>query len=233
MHKQNRNQHTQMQKQREQYENEANKLHHQIQHLDEHIGRLKTEQILREKQVLQLRNRLEQREKLLDRFTAELLPASLNIPDLSAAARNLQQACRTAELSARFDNKLLQRLPPSFERALSQLHPGLSEQDIRLAGYLFLNLPNKEIAQIRSISDAGVSKSRNRLRKKLGLRPEQDLTLFMRSLTDSQPEEELNRLADQILHINHPDQPPFTSTKHQANEILNLSTPYNQHKSAA
>lgn len=108
----NRNQHTQIQTQREQYENEAGELHQQIQQLDEHINLLRTEQILREKQNIQLRNRLEQREKLLDRFTAELLPVALNTAELSATARNLQQACRTAELSARFDNKQLQRLPP-------------------------------------------------------------------------------------------------------------------------
>jgi DNA-binding CsgD family transcriptional regulator len=177
-----RNHQTAMHTQREHYENEVTNFLQRIEQLKAHINRLRTEQILREKQALQLRNRLEQREKLLDRFTAELLPAAMNTSELSTLAKNLQQACRTAELSARFDNKLLQRLPPSFERVLTQLNTGLSDEDIRLAGYLYLDLPNKEIAQLRNISAAGVSKSRNRLRKKLGLKPEQDLTVFMRSL---------------------------------------------------
>jgi len=248
---QKRNQHTQMQKlraqfenetsnlqlqiqqQREQYEHEAVNLQLQIQQLNEHISRLRTEQILREKQTLQLRNRLEQREKLLDRFTAEILPAALNIPELSTAARNLQQACRTAELSARFDNKLLQRLPPSFERAITQMHPKLSEEDIRLAGYLFLDLPNKEIAQLRNISAAGVSKSRNRLRKKLGLKPEQDLTAFMRSLTDSYPDQIPDQLAEKILPNEFPDhQRPAELTKNPFQRLVQLP-PTQEHKSAA
>jgi hypothetical protein len=99
----------------------------------------------------------------------------------------------------------------------------LSDEDIRLAGYLFLDLPNKEIAQLRSISAAGVSKSRNRLRKKLKLNPEQDLTVFMRSLTDGHPHQDLDQLA---LHIS---QNHHASHNHHAtqNELPH------QHKSAA
>ena len=232
-----RNHQTAMHTQREHYENEVTNFLQRIEQLKAHINRLRTEQILREKQALQLRNRLEQREKLLDRFTAELLPAAMNTSELSTLAKNLQQACRTAELSARFDNKLLQRLPPSFERVLTQLNTGLSDEDIRLAGYLYLDLPNKEIAQLRNISAAGVSKSRNRLRKKLGLKPEQDLTVFMRSLTDGHPDQDIDQLAEQILGVNHngpewsrerPTEPtPILSYK------KNASIPSHQHKSAA
>jgi DNA-binding CsgD family transcriptional regulator len=223
LRQQKRDHQTELHTQREQHESEAAILHQQFQQYAEHINRLRTEQILREKQTIQLRNRLEQREKLLDRFTAELLPAAINTVELSTTAKSLQQACRTAELSARFDNKLLQRLPPSFERALTQLYPRLSDEDIRLAGYLFLDLPNKEIAQLRSISAAGVSKSRNRLRKKLKLNPEQDLTVFMRSLTDGHPHQDLDQLA---LHIS---QNHHASHNHHAtqNELPH------QHKSAA
>lgn len=223
LRQQKRDHQTELHTQREQHESEAAILHQQFQQYAEHINRLRTEQILREKQTIQLRNRLEQREKLLDRFTAELLPAAINTVELSTTAKSLQQACRTAELSARFDNKLLQRLPPSFERALTQLYPRLSDEDIRLAGYLFLDLPNKEIAQLRSISAAGVSKSRNRLRKKLKLNPEQDLTVFMRSLTDGHPHQDLDQLALHILQNHH------ASHNHHAtqNELPH------QHKSAA
>lgn len=223
LRQQKRDHQTELHTQREQHESQAAILHQQFQQYAEHINRLRTEQILREKQTIQLRNRLEQREKLLDRFTAELLPAAINTVELSTTAKSLQQACRTAELSARFDNKLLQRLPPSFERALTQLYPRLSDEDIRLAGYLFLDLPNKEIAQLRSISAAGVSKSRNRLRKKLKLNPEQDLTVFMRSLTDGHPHQDLDQLA---LHIS---QNHHASHNHHAtqNELPH------QHKSAA
>ena len=247
LRQQKRDHQTELHTQREQHENEAAILQQQFQQNAEHIKRLRTEQILREKQTIQLRNRLEQREKLLDRFTAELLPAAINTPELSTTAKSLQQACRTAELSARFDNKLLQRLPPSFERALTQLYPRLSDDDIRLAGYLFLDLPNKEIAQLRSISAAGVSKSRNRLRKKLKLKPEQDLTVFMRSLTDGHPDQDLDQLALHILQNHHASHNHHTSLNHHASHNHNTSQNQNtsqnhhatqnelphQHKSAA
>jgi len=233
LRQQKREQHTELHTQREHYENEVTNLHQQIQHLKEHINCLRTEQVLREKQTLQLRNRLEQREKLIDRLTAELLPQALNMPELASTARSLQQAYRTAELSVRFDNKLLQRLPPSFERALTQQHPGLGDEDLRLAGYLFLDLPNKEIAELRNISAAGVSKSRNRLRKKLGLKPEQDLTAFMRSLTDGHPDRDINRLAQQILHINPHDPPLSTEPLHKLSNFVALHLPSTYRKSAA
>ena len=241
LRQQKRDHQTELHTQREQHESEAAILHQQFQQYAEHINRLRTEQILREKQTIQLRNRLEQREKLLDRFTAELLPAAINTVELSTTAKSLQQACRTAELSARFDNKLLQRLPPSFERALTQLYPRLSDDDIRLAGYLFLDLPNKEIAQLRSISAAGVSKSRNRLRKKLKLKPEQDLTVFMRSLTDGHPDQDLDQLALHILQNHHASHNHHTSLNHNTSHNHNTSQNHHatqnelphQHKSAA
>lgn len=241
LRQQKRDHQTELHTQREQHESEAAILHQQFQQYAEHINRLRTEQILREKQTIQLRNRLEQREKLLDRFTAELLPAAINTVELSTTAKSLQQACRTAELSARFDNKLLQRLPPSFERALTQLYPRLSDEDIRLAGYLFLDLPNKEIAQLRSISAAGVSKSRNRLRKKLKLNPEQDLTVFMRSLTDGHPHQDLDQLALHISQNHHASHNHHTSLNHNTSHNHNTSQNHHatqnelphQHKSAA
>jgi len=228
-----RNQDTEVQSIHTRHENAITELRELNGQLNQHIGRLRTEQMIREKQSVQLRNRLEQREKLLERLTGELLPQAMKTPELTALARGLQQACQTAEFSARFDNKLLQRLPASFERALAHHFPKLSDEDIRLSGYLFLDLPNKEIAQIRNISAAGVSKSRNRLRKKLKLRSEVNLTAYMRTLVDGYPDADINLLAQKYIHpIPVSITPTGTPLTHPA-EIVDLSSPPENRQQAA
>lgn len=58
---------------------------------------------------------------------------------------------------------------PAFYQTLNARHPGLTQNDLRLATLLRMNLGSKEIAHILNISDEAVKKARYRLRKKLGL----------------------------------------------------------------
>lgn len=67
----------------------------------------------------------------------------------------------------------------NFSQRLRQAFPGLSPQEIKLCTYLRLNLSTKEIAQLLNISVRGVEISRYRLRKKLDLNREDNLTEFM------------------------------------------------------
>ncbi|WP_224995531.1 triple tyrosine motif-containing protein [Cesiribacter sp. SM1] len=66
-----------------------------------------------------------------------------------------------------------------FSNRLRSSFPSLSPQEIKLCTYLRLNLSTKEIAQLLNISVRGVEISRYRLRKKLGLNREENLTDFM------------------------------------------------------
>ncbi|WP_040397555.1 ligand-binding sensor domain-containing protein [Cesiribacter andamanensis] len=66
-----------------------------------------------------------------------------------------------------------------FSNRLRSAYPLLSPQEVKLCTYLRLNLSTKEIAQLLSISVRGVEISRYRLRKKLGLQREENLTDFM------------------------------------------------------
>jgi DNA-binding CsgD family transcriptional regulator len=66
-----------------------------------------------------------------------------------------------------------------FSNRLRTAYPLLSPQEVKLCTYLRLNLSTKEIAQLLSISVRGVEISRYRLRKKLGLQREENLTDFM------------------------------------------------------
>jgi len=68
---------------------------------------------------------------------------------------------------------------PSFFKLLKKQFPDLTFGELKLCALLQLNLTTKEIANINNITTAAVDKSRNRLRKKLGLAPEESLNNFL------------------------------------------------------
>jgi DNA-binding CsgD family transcriptional regulator len=67
----------------------------------------------------------------------------------------------------------------SFLKKLKEDYPELTPGDLRLAAYLKMNLSSKEIAPLLNISIRGVENKRYRLRSKLGLRSNDNLTEFM------------------------------------------------------
>ena len=68
---------------------------------------------------------------------------------------------------------------PSFFKLLKKQFSDLTSGELKLCALLQLNLTTKEIANINNITTAAVDKSRNRLRKKLGLAPEESLNNFL------------------------------------------------------
>lgn len=75
-----------------------------------------------------------------------------------------------------------EELNPGFFHRIRNQFPDFSEQFTRLAAFLRIDLSTKEIAQLMNVSVAAVNKNRQRLRKKLNLEPEADLTAFMKSI---------------------------------------------------
>ncbi|GAA4305191.1 helix-turn-helix and ligand-binding sensor domain-containing protein [Compostibacter hankyongensis] len=70
----------------------------------------------------------------------------------------------------------------TFFKKLLERYPGLSPQDLKLAAYLKMNLSSKEIAPLLNISVRGVEIKRYRLRKRLDLPQDQNLTEFMMNI---------------------------------------------------
>jgi len=66
-----------------------------------------------------------------------------------------------------------------FYANLSVMHPTLSLNEKKLCALLTLNLSTKEIAAINSREVRSIESARNRLRKKIGLSPETNLTLYL------------------------------------------------------
>lgn len=67
----------------------------------------------------------------------------------------------------------------NFLKNLKLNFPKLTNTDLKVCAYLQLNLSSKEISQLTNISVRGVEISRYRLRKKLGLKPEQSISEFL------------------------------------------------------
>ncbi len=71
------------------------------------------------------------------------------------------------------------RVHDDFFKRLMLQFPDLTPGDLRLAAYLKMNLSSKEIAPLLNISVRGIENKRYRLRKKLGLPEEVNLTEFI------------------------------------------------------
>ena len=71
------------------------------------------------------------------------------------------------------------RIHEGFLSSLKREYPSLTSTDMRFCAMLKLNQSTKEIAQQLNISTRGVDAARYRIRKKLGLAPEESLTGFI------------------------------------------------------
>ncbi|MDD5149219.1 MAG: histidine kinase [Flavobacterium sp.] len=76
----------------------------------------------------------------------------------------------------------LNQIHDEFIIKISKKYPNLTPKDIKLCVYLKMNLSSKEIAPLMNISFRGVELQRYRLRKKLNLIQDENLSKFLLSL---------------------------------------------------
>ena len=76
----------------------------------------------------------------------------------------------------------LNQIHNDFIISLSKKYPLLTPKDIKLCIYLKMNLTSKEIAPMMNISYRGVELHRYRLRKKLQLSQDENLSKFLLSI---------------------------------------------------
>ncbi len=75
--------------------------------------------------------------------------------------------------------KNFDKVHENFLLKLKERHPGLTPKDLRLAAYLRMNLSSKEISPLMNISVRSIEISRYRLRKKMSLEKDQNLTDYL------------------------------------------------------
>jgi len=78
--------------------------------------------------------------------------------------------------------KNIEHLNTEFYDKLKLKYPQLTRAEVELCGYTLINLSNKDISLLKNIEPTSVKMGKTRLRKKLGLGPEEDLLNFIRTI---------------------------------------------------
>ena len=81
-------------------------------------------------------------------------------------------------------SKHFDEVHPAFYANLKKEFPNLSQNDLRLAGFLKMNLVTKEIANILSVSIRTVQNSKYRLKKKMNLQEDVNLVDYILSFNE-------------------------------------------------
>ena len=132
--------------------------------------------------AIDITRRNEFSQELVDRlFDIEKLPPE----QMKSKIRELRMHT-TGQLQVSEDLETLQKnineIGHEFYQNLDKKIGSLSANDKQLCGMIRLNMSNKEVATIRNISVKSAKMSRYRLRKKLGLTPEEDIVAFLREI---------------------------------------------------
>lgn len=155
----------------------------------EEIQRLETEKIQAE---------LDHKKRELVSATLHLVQKNETISDLvgqlsqikrksreEEVKRQLQKLIRSLKNDEVFDEGWDQvmyhfrELHEDFFERLKKSYPSLTPKDLKMCAYLKMNLTTKEMASLMNVSIRGVEASRYRLRKKLDLPTEANLTEFI------------------------------------------------------
>ena len=75
-----------------------------------------------------------------------------------------------------------QKVHPDFFNSLLKIQANLTQNELRMCAYIKMNMSTKEIANILNISDRSIQTSRYRLKKKLNLSQEIDLTTYIQAI---------------------------------------------------
>ena len=105
--------------------------------------------------------------------------------DLVSLKNNIKKTIKLNSINKKewetFENNLY-KSHEDFIKRLTSKYPKLSSKDIKLCIYLKMSLSSKEIAPLMNISFRGVELHRYRLRKKLDLQQDVNLSSFMNTI---------------------------------------------------
>jgi len=166
---------------------------------------LQTEALEAEKEVIRLSNEqlsaeMKQKDKELANNTMQMIQKSKSLiaikRELSQLSREIKDDLITSHIHAlirkinreidtenqwEIFEKHFESVHEEFLKRLKSQYPYLTPREMKLCAYLRLNISSKEIATLMNISTRGVEISRYRLRKKLNLDHDTNLTDFIMS----------------------------------------------------
>ncbi|MET1259459.1 tetratricopeptide repeat protein [Flagellimonas sp. DF-77] len=161
--------------------------------------RMKKNRIAREKQEEIYRQEIAHKKKELASQTLHLVQKNTFLDELKENLENLKNSPDKFKMEFRRIVMLLKKEKASdkdwetfktyfsevhndFDQKLKTLYADISEKEIRLAAFLRMNLTTKEIAATLNVLPDSILKSKYRLKKKLGLDKETDLTSYLNTL---------------------------------------------------
>lgn len=161
--------------------------------------RMKKNRIAREKQEEIYKQEIAHKKKELTSQTLHLVQKNTFIQELMENLENIKNSPEKFKMEFRRIVMLLKKENASdkdwevfktyfaevhndFDQKLKTLDPDISEKEIRLAAFLRMNLTTKEIAATLNVLPDSILKSKYRLKKKLGLDKETDLSSFLNTL---------------------------------------------------
>ena len=118
--------------------------------------------------------------QFMNSLLIDLEPAATN-PTVSRVLRTIKRSLKNDD-DWEFFEQAFDNADKDFLKRLKQQHEALTNHDLKLCAYLRLNLSSKEIAPLLSISVKSVDIKRYRLRKKMDLEHNQNLTEYILSL---------------------------------------------------
>lgn len=164
---------------------------------------LETEALEAEKEVIRLRNdklraEMKQKDKELANNTMQMIQKSKSLSsikkDLNRLSREINDDLITNHINSMVRKinremdteqqwevfeKHFESVHEEFLKRLKSEYPDLTPREMKLCAYLRLNISSKEIASLMNISTRGVEISRYRLRKKINLEHDTNLTEFI------------------------------------------------------
>ncbi len=126
---------------------------------------------------------ISRRQKWLEDLEAKLSNTDPN--------QNLKMVFQELRMQIQSDDKKdnffrhLEEVNHSFYAGLRAVYPKITNTELELCALLRLKISTKEIASYRNITIDSVRKARKRLRKTLGLKPEQDIIEFLEKFGDN------------------------------------------------
>jgi len=124
----------------------------------------------------------------LDKQVKEL-KEDLNGPDKNAVDKLSRQILMDINTESDWSDflKTFESIHPDFNKKLYQAFPEFSNNEVRMASLLKMNLSTKDIASLLNITPDAVKKTRYRMRKKMALDSDVNLTEFFMNFDLSKP----------------------------------------------
>jgi DNA-binding CsgD family transcriptional regulator len=147
----------------------------------------------RELQETQFKNDLDHKESQLSAITLQMLQKNEFLNDIKKMIEEqqplpeqqlLKMVNRNLEHNSNWDdfNLYFESINKNFYTRLKQIYPEISSNDLKICALIKLNLSIKEMSSILNISPDSVKTARYRLRKKLQMSGDDNLTNFILSV---------------------------------------------------